>query len=405
MHSDSKLIIFTDRYPFGSSESFFQTELENISKAFSHLVIFPMDCSADISRKRTVPENVKIITPPFKNYKSKGALALYGIFNLSPLAPFVVEFFRSKCWKSISKFRNWIVHLFLTRALVKSFNKTFSDKKYEGYILYFYWGLRWSQILPFVNLTKTKVVVRFHGSDLYEERNQNYIPFRKEQLRKINLAVFVSDMGQKYLKERYKECVENTYVSRLGTTDYGLGPFFSSPTLRIVSCSNIIPLKQIHLLAEALKYIEGPLEWHHFGDGPLKNKILESVASLDKRKIVNFKGHVSREELMQFYQNNSVHVFVNVSLSEGVPISIMEALSFGIPVIATDVGGTAEIVDGNVGFLISTQISPSELSNKILDLASHKNYDQFRANARKRWEERCKAPELFSKFAELLKSI
>lgn len=42
-----------------------------------------------------------------------------------------------------------------------------------------------------------------------------------------------------------------------------------------------------------------------------------------------------------FYRNNDVDVFVNLSESEGIPVSIIETISFGVPVVATDVGGNS----------------------------------------------------------------
>ncbi|NJK95527.1 MAG: glycosyltransferase [Bacteroidales bacterium] len=54
-------------------------------------------------------------------------------------------------------------------------------------------------------------------------------------------------------------------------------------------------------------------------------------------------------------------MFLNTSLSEGVPVSVMEALSFGLPVIATDVGGTGELINDEVGMLINPEISPALL--------------------------------------------
>jgi len=45
-------------------------------------------------------------------------------------------------------------------------------------------------------------------------------------------------------------------------------------------------------------------------------------------------------DVLNYYASNPVDVFINTSSSEGLPVSIMEAMSFGIPVIATNVGGT-----------------------------------------------------------------
>ncbi|NCO54621.1 MAG: glycosyltransferase, partial [Bacteroidetes bacterium] len=60
-----------------------------------------------------------------------------------------------------------------------------------------------------------------------------------------------------------------------------------------------------------------------------------------------------------------VDLFINVSESEGIPVSIMEALSAGIPVIATNVGGTNEIVNNDVGFLIDKEFEINTAVNII----------------------------------------
>ena len=58
-------------------------------------------------------------------------------------------------------------------------------------------------------------------------------------------------------------------------------------------------------------------------------------------------------------------MFINVSSTEGIPVSIMEAMSFGIPVIATAVGGTPEIVNNENGYLLSKDPSAKELAEVI----------------------------------------
>lgn len=54
------------------------------------------------------------------------------------------------------------------------------------------------------------------------------------------------------------------------------------------------------------------------------------------------------------YSEHPVDVFINLSTNEGVPVSIMEAISFDIPIVATDVGGTSEIVTDETGILVSS---------------------------------------------------
>ena len=63
-------------------------------------------------------------------------------------------------------------------------------------------------------------------------------------------------------------------------------------------------------------------------------------------------GHYPNEELLRYYGSNHVDLFINTSSTEGVPVSIMEAQSFGIPVIATDTGGVKEVVTEGTGSLL-----------------------------------------------------
>ena len=76
-------------------------------------------------------------------------------------------------------------------------------------------------------------------------------------------------------------------------------------------------------------------------------------------------GNVQNSEIQKFYSKNNVDIFINFSNSEGIPVSIMEALSYGIPVVATDVGGTSEIVTSSVGALIHSNANTEELSRVI----------------------------------------
>ena len=71
------------------------------------------------------------------------------------------------------------------------------------------------------------------------------------------------------------------------------------------------------------------------------------------------------------------------------PVSVMEAMSFGIPVLATDVGGTSEIVkDGCNGFLLNADFTAEEFKEKIMSFLNMKNdvYISFRENARIFWK-------------------
>ena len=116
---------------------------------------------------------------------------------------------------------------------------------------------------------------------------------------------------------------------------------------------------------------------------------------------VCFAGTVSNAEVYRFYASNPVSLFINVSKWEGLPVSIMEAISFGIPVVATDVGGTGEIVeDGISGRLLASEPSAEEVADGILEIynMNSEDYRTLRETTRKLWEERYQASANYGSF-------
>jgi glycosyltransferase involved in cell wall biosynthesis len=163
----------------------------------------------------------------------------------------------------------------------------------------------------------------------------------------------------------------------------------------------MVPVKRLNRIVEALRRADFPVLWTHIGSGPLEGEIRGLAEQLPPNVRAEFLGRRENPEILAYYKNTPVSVFVNVSSSEGLPVSIMEACSFGIPVVATDVGGTHEIVfDGENGFLIPADFSPQTLLDALNKLRSmdQAGYAALCANARKVWEEKFNAAENYREF-------
>ena len=95
-------------------------------------------------------------------------------------------------------------------------------------------------------------------------------------------------------------------------------------------------------------------------------------------------------------------LFINTSESEGIPVSIMEALSFGIPVIAPDIGGISEIITSGLnGILIDRKdnvVLYAEAMLLITDMDVN-DYLSLRRNARKSWEDKWNSFHNYNNFA------
>lgn len=221
---------------------------------------------------------------------------------------------------------------------------------------------------------------RLHSSEADVKRNPIAICQLKGFIDKyMDFIFFVSDIGkQSYINiinKYYNPSIYNSdryIVNRLGVKNNG---FKSSPSddgvYRILSCSRMVPLKRVSMLAEVFSKWNGPLiEWTHIGGGDdfeHVQSIVNHYRDNDNSSCI-LLGNLSHDDVINYYRNNKVDVFVNISQYEGLPVSIMEALSFGVPVIATKAGGTEEIVDNNDGILLEIDLSVDQLINAVLSL-------------------------------------
>jgi glycosyltransferase involved in cell wall biosynthesis len=107
-------------------------------------------------------------------------------------------------------------------------------------------------------------------------------------------------------------------------------------------------------------------EWRHLGTGSSESVVGESAVPLPRNLSVEFIPYGSQAAMFDFYRQNRVDVFLNVSSSEGTPMTIMEAASCSIPVIATAVGGNVEIVSERNGILLSADPTPEQIADALL---------------------------------------
>lgn len=112
-------------------------------------------------------------------------------------------------------------------------------------------------------------------------------------------------------------------------------------------------------------------KWYFFGNGPLLDNLQDDVKRLGLTKHCYFLGNIDHQQLLSKYENGEVDFVVISSIStkvpEGIPVSLMEAMSYEIPVIASDCGGTKELVDGQTGILV-VQNDSEVIANSIFEL-------------------------------------
>lgn len=138
-------------------------------------------------------------------------------------------------------------------------------------------------------------------------------------------------------------------------------------TFVIGSSGRLFPVKDYPLMIEVTREVSkkpSKIRFELAGDGPERIKIENLIKDYELNGTFMLRGFVS--DLSPFYQG--LDVYLNTSLHEGIPISVLEAMAYGIPVIAPKVGGLMEIVeDGVQGFLIEGR-NPKDFADRCITL-------------------------------------
>lgn len=122
------------------------------------------------------------------------------------------------------------------------------------------------------------------------------------------------------------------------------------------------------------------------GKGPLTKRLYKQIKVMDLERDFILTGHIDRGRLLKLYQN--AFVFVLPSYYEGLSTSLLEAMSCGIPVVATAIAGTSEVVvDSEAGLLVPPK-NPEKLADAIIYLLGNEDIrEKMGKNGRKKVED------------------
>lgn len=414
------LILFTNSYPydFSTERTFLAREIPYLTTTIERIIIVPKLVRGNLL---SYPSNVEI-DEGFSVFYKKNIRFFLRLFLRTIRSPYFYNEIITKPSLLIKPIKLAKLILFLGRAEI---TKTWTiaridtlEKKDKKIVLYSYWFDDISMGLSLVKQEKPSIrlISRAHGYDIYEELYFPYYwPLRRDNLNALDKLFLASEDGREYFRKRYPEYQEIFETAHLGVDDPGfLSNASNDGVLRIVSCAHIVALKRIGLLLEAIALAaklrpEQRFEWYHFGDGKERSKLQQKITRLFPPNAEGIMpGFVPNANVMLHYKTKPVDVFVNLSTTEGgAPVSIQEAISCGIPVIATNVGGNPEIVSSERnGILLDPNPTPGEVAQALLTICDNPNKVlQMREESRRLWEREYNAKNNFYTFANRLRKI
>jgi glycosyltransferase involved in cell wall biosynthesis len=410
------LYLIVTHYPYGFAEPFLQDELKIIAKHFEkiYFILPERNANSEKSLLSFVPDNAQIIE-----------------FNIAPTGP-----------QKLSTIFNWFSKAWtLERAFIKSNygqkNDLFHLKTLLGFqakasafasemeqlfkvhnhpkdkiVLYSYWFSYFASGMAILRdrHPQLRAVTRVHGWDCFFYVSPgNYLPLRPWTISKLDSTNPISESGVNHLKMKLKGIpTEKIKCYRLGIEDLN-EPFETKKIkgrLRILSIAFIRPVKRIDRIIQAIEKIyDTEIEWIHIGgsfsnDNSIEKKAEELIRNKSNVH-VQFLGDKSKEFIYDFLKNRNADILLCTSESEGIPVSMMEAMGHGMPVLSVNVGGVSEIVEDEFnGSLIPANADAESIAAYLVRWANmdQVEYTKFSQNAYTTYQNKYRAKENHLRF-------
>lgn len=258
-------------------------------------------------------------------------------------------------------------------------------------------------------LARVEIIFQLHGGQSPEEFSRGSGVLSRLMGRIFSLADYFVVLTSRELKNyarlispgklyQIPNCIDQTISKHLPSKS------FSPGLIHFAYIGRLVSTKGIFEIADGLKLAKQAgltgFELHVAGDGPDKNTWLSYVSDCGLASELVYHGSVSGDQKNGFWQK--AEVLLLPSYSEGLPYSVLEALAFGVPVVATDVGGIPDAIEHGVHGLIIEPRNAEALASAISELAGNiEQLDTMSTACRSRAEEEYSISTLVNSFSPM----
>jgi glycosyltransferase involved in cell wall biosynthesis len=224
-----------------------------------------------------------------------------------------------------------------------------------------------------------KIVIQIHGGKYMTNNPPTFINFFIKRLINKKNIILLSESEKKVILENYNP--ENIFILRNSVTNRHFDNINSKKILEklnnpvsIIFLGRIDYFKGLDDMLSALIELKGSnikFKFYLYGDGEYRKSIVEKISNSLGDDYFYYGGIVKGDEKM--LRLVSSDIFVLPSLFEGLPISLLEAMSVGRIVIATNVGSIPSVVRNDInGFLVEPRNS-NQLYQTLLKVINLKD--------------------------------
>ncbi len=376
-----KLILFTDNYPFGIHENnFIKYEIRKLNKLFKEV---------EIINHRTIKKTSildKNLTNIKLNQKFSRKVNFINILKFFFFKTILNKIF----WREINFIlfkKNFFKKLKmsvmeLSKALILFEILKNENSNNEKIIYYSFWSN--FTLISFSMLKKihpsAKFVSRCLGSDLNGFlKNDKYVPYKKIKFSSLDSLILLGEY-QKDLLDKAILQPKNINISPLGVFKQKfVKRNIDKRKIYFLSCGNLIEIKNnilmIDFLVRIAKETKKKVHFTLVGNGKLKDKIFEKL--IKNKKYIDYNYYEYVNDFVKFIKKRKINFFLNFSSQEGMPFTVMETMSIGIPTISSNIKPNEYLVKDK-GYVFNLSNYGRTINNTIKiichDLENDKNY-------------------------------
>ena len=219
-----------------------------------------------------------------------------------------------------------------------------------------------------------------------------------------HLKSVVNNWGVK--KEKIKVIYNGTEIIPINSESLDI------KNIKLITVGRLAPFKNIDRIIMSLKQIDfedNNIKLFIVGDGPERQNLEILVKKLKLEKNIVFTGQLVEDELNKHYKNSDI--YIQASGYEGLPHTLLEAISHNLSIISTPIGGTNEILENDtngwtIQLIDGKYPSEKEIANKVKYILNNKQEDKIKKiRARKLLIENFDKNINFEKYVDTIESF
>jgi glycosyltransferase involved in cell wall biosynthesis len=319
------------------------------------------------------------------DWQTKEKILVYAMWLSTPLVyvlSAMLFLYKRRPWgPSIISARNWLRSQWMSRIIGPDRRKPFA------LLLLNWWRFHWhpdlihiqgytSDLLYVIDWASSKRVPVVYEEHQTPDAQFDWWQDFKKTINKASVIVAVSQKSAEALREvcgvtqpievayyMVPDPIESGWVEKDCSEE-------SDGSIQVTTSARLYITKGLTYLLEAIAQLRSShpeAQFKVYGDGPLREELLAYAHKLGLDGENIFVGaYTSREQLSRIMAQTDI--FVMSSILEGLPIALLEALSYGQAVVVTPVGGIPEAIQDGVNGLMCQPRDPVDLAQKIKTL-------------------------------------